>query len=196
MSIPPYTASCNVTLCPFRPKANQRVQLSNMLHIILLILGAIGPVAYVIERKVSINESRIFSDAIASAGAGRWVWYLDEDKMDWDDQMYVIFGRDKSRGAPTHKEFMEYVYPDDRDKIDSEIKTCVENHHYYQAIFRIVTDNGEMRFVRVGGKISNNGKYMAGIYILPIEFTGSPIIPIHTHNNVNYKAAIAGDVEQ
>ena len=192
----PYTASCNVTLCPFRPKANQRVQLSNLLHIILLILGAIGPVAYVVERKMSINESRVFSDAIAAAGAGRWVWYLDKDKIDWDDQMFVIFGRDRSKGSPTHDEFLQYVVPEDRDTLTAEMKKCVENRRYYQAIFRIITDTGETRFVRVGGKVSKDGKYMAGIYIQPVEFIGNSIIPINPQSIINYKTAVAVGVKE
>lgn len=154
----------------------KRRQVCMWLHVVLLILGGLGPVAYLLERSHASSQNELMRTAVDSAGAGRWVWYLKTNTLVWDDQMYVLFGKDKDKWTPDYNNFLSCIHEDDRASVKHEIDRCIKEHRSYQAVFRIVTDAGETKYIRASGKVAANGKFMAGINMAQIEANGNTVV--------------------
>jgi hypothetical protein len=154
----------------------KRHQVCMWLHAVLLILGGLGPVAYLWERSHTSNQNELMRTAVDAAGAGRWVWYLKTNTLVWDDQMYVLFGKDKNTWTPDYTNFLSCIHEDDRAVVKHEIDRCIKEQRSYQAVFRIITDAGETKYIRAAGKVAANGTFMAGINMTQIEANGNTVV--------------------
>jgi PAS domain S-box-containing protein len=82
------------------------------------------------------------------AHIGNWEWDIATDKAYWSEEMYRIFKRDPQKLAPSLKEYLSYIHPDDLDYY------CKVND-YTRKIptsgldFRIVLANGEERTLHI-----------------------------------------------
>lgn len=166
-----------------KEKMETRADLTKFLHIMLLIFGLIGPIAYVGERIRSNTSNNAFELAISSAEAGRWVWHLDTDTLEWDAQMFKVFGADKNKWSPNYNGFISCIFPDDVVSVNKVVNLCIKNNVPYQAILRAVTSEGKIVFVRVSGKLSNDRTIMSGIALRAVIQNGGPYIPFKASNN-------------
>ena len=86
------------------------------------------PVAAVFARRRELEAALIRSrDALTEAnelarmgenlaGIGYWRYDYRSGKRDWSEQMYLIYGRDPSIGAPSRDEVFQLVHPDDAER--------------------------------------------------------------------------------
>lgn len=97
------------------------------------------------------------------AQLGSWEWDVLENVMFWTDELYRIFGEKPQAFGATFDMFMEYVYPDDRTKVQQAIfnaqskkQVCIVDH-------RIVTKNGTKKVVRKEAttKFSDSGELVS-----------------------------------
>jgi PAS domain S-box-containing protein len=97
----------------------------------------------------SLKESqRSLAEAQEMAHIGNWEWDIATDKAYWSDEMYRIFKRDPQKSAPSFKEYLSYIHPDDLNyycKVnDYTKKVCTSGLD-----FRIVLANGEQRTLHI-----------------------------------------------
>ena len=60
------------------------------------------------------SEERL-AEAQEMAHIGNWEWDIATDKAYWSEEMYRIFKRDPQKLAPSLKEYLSYIHPDDLD---------------------------------------------------------------------------------
>ena len=118
------------------------------------------PVAAVFARRRELEAALIRSrDALSEAnelarmgenlaGIGYWRYDYRSGKREWSDQMYVIYGRDPSLGAPSREEAVQLVHPDDRERqrLHSE---AYSNKDDPGIDLRILLPDGSVRHVNV-----------------------------------------------
>jgi PAS domain S-box-containing protein len=95
--------------------------------------------------EVRLRYEDFLARAQAIANIGSWEWDLVTGKLLWSDQMYVIFGEDKSRFTPTLESFTILLHPDDRDKLDVAIRNSISSGNPSSLEFRIRTRDGITR---------------------------------------------------
>ena len=79
---------------------------------------------------------------------GNWVWDLIKGEVYWSEELYRIFGRDPEKLAPSYKEYVNYIHPDDRAYFDSVVrKPAIDKHNSID--HRIILDYGEERIVNI-----------------------------------------------
>jgi diguanylate cyclase (GGDEF)-like protein/PAS domain S-box-containing protein len=92
------------------------------------------------------GRERQFVDTEALAHVGSWEWNATEDRSSWSDEMCRIFGQPLGF-APTYAEFRALVLPDDRPLIADSGAERPRRMHRYDAWYRIVRPDGEIRHV-------------------------------------------------
>ena len=117
-------------------------------------------VVQIIEHSVDITDKKKMMNALVDseqlmaraqqiANLGSWELDLVNDKLSWSDQVYKIFGLEPQEIKPTYEDFLEFIHPDDREKVDNAYKESVtENKSEYEVEHRIIRkDTGETRYV-------------------------------------------------
>src|SRR6186997_1092814 len=84
--------------------------------------------------------------AIAAGKMGSWDWdWVNGDWM-WDEGQYQIFGVDPKTFAVTPASVQELLYPDDIDELRKAMTQFTKGVTSYEAEFRIVRPDGEIRW--------------------------------------------------
>lgn len=93
------------------------------------------------------------------AKMGNWDWDLVKDEVYWSDELYDIFGL--KLGSPiTYKTFLDFVHPDDVDKIEKAFRESIEERKPFGFFYRIIRSDGYERQMVSEGEITfdSNGK--------------------------------------
>ncbi len=100
------------------------------------------------------------TNAQAVAKVGSWETELATLSIIWSDETYRIFGTDRESFKPTHKKFLEYVHPLDRDKVDKaftdSLRASIPSNNVIE--HRIVTLSGEVKVVEERWKLTYDEK--------------------------------------
>jgi PAS domain S-box-containing protein len=111
--------------------------------------GGAGPIrdseAY---EQLRAHERRI--DLVTrAAGVGLWSLDLETDALEWNEQMFSIFGVAAEHGAPTMGHVVDHIiHPDDRAAVRGEREQADDAWlHGRQLEFRIVRPDGSVRWV-------------------------------------------------
>jgi PAS domain S-box-containing protein len=106
------------------------------------------------------------AEAQKMAQFGNWDWDLVTDKIYWSAEIYRIFGRNPQELLPNYNEFLDYIYPADRDYLDKVIKKALDGKPY-NIDRRIVLPSGEERVIHVQTKVTYDEKN------IPIRIRGT-----------------------
>lgn len=121
-----------------------------------VILGATGTAHDVSEQKRSaaalhenVAKLRLAVDA---ADLYYWEWDLDADKLTWGRDPGALIGRPDER-SHVYPDFREMVHPEDRARYLAAGRSALASSEPYAAEFRIVTRDGEVRWVSAHGSV-------------------------------------------
>jgi len=124
------------------------------------------------ETEATGNDRRRLQDLLTNAerlgDVGAWEYNVDTSELFWTDGARRIHGVD-SEYEPTLESELGFFHPDDRPKIQQLLYTCIETGTPFSEELRLVTDEGEERWVRVSGEsITDNGHAKIRGYIQDI----------------------------
>jgi PAS domain S-box-containing protein len=111
------------------------------------------------EDKLRRSEERL-AEAHRIAHIGTWQWDLVTNELYWSDEIYVIFGLDKSLFSPSYPLFLERIAPEDRKFVEDAVAFSIAENQPYDIEHRIVLSDNSIRHVREWGKnyYSEDGK--------------------------------------
>ncbi|MEO7659191.1 MAG: PAS domain S-box protein, partial [Pyrinomonadaceae bacterium] len=137
-----------------------------------------GIVSDVTERKRADDKLRESESLLAASQRithlGSWVVDLtgsdnsDENEVRWSDEHYRIFGFEPGQVEVSSKTFYNSVHPEDRTRVDEELREAIEQRRPYDIEYRIILPDGGERIVQGRAEIvfdKNTGK--------PIKLLGS-----------------------
>ena len=98
------------------------------------------------EEALSSARERV---ALAAHGAGLATWELDLDtgEAQWDEQMWLLRGREPRAGAMHPEERMACVHPDDRERVAAAMTGGTTSDEHIEYEFRIVRPDGQVRWL-------------------------------------------------
>jgi PAS domain S-box-containing protein len=120
----------------------------------VLISLAVDFIARLLNRKEQLATQRL-NDLIraqAIAKFGSWEWQKDEDVVTWSDELYHIFGVEKTTQAITFEQYLSYIHPDDKELLLSEIGNATQQEMEFSFDHRIIHPNGTVRYVYSSGQ--------------------------------------------
>jgi len=87
------------------------------------------------------------SEAQRLTRIGSWDLDLVNNKIIWSDEVYRIFGLDKSEFGASYNHFLEMVHPDDRDIVNSAYINSVRTKTPYDLVHRLLLKDGTIKYV-------------------------------------------------
>ena len=131
-----------------------------------------GTVQDITDRKraeEALRQSQFYlSEGQRLAHMGSWasndlgVRWSDDLGIYWSDELYKIYGLDPQNGAPSLKQYLATIHPDDRASMAETIRVMHEQRCGCDVTKRIVRPDGEVRYVRcVGVPVFEGGVFKA-----------------------------------
>jgi len=117
----------------------------------------------VTERRTA---ERRLAEAQRLAELGSWEWHLETDEIRWSEEMYRIAGVDPEHFVPTREVLESWSVPEDRERLDDDIRAAVSANGSFDTFLRISRPDGEVREIRLRGTVVAGGSeptYMLGI---------------------------------
>jgi len=100
-----------------------------------------------------VRREAMLAEAQHISGIGSWEWDAQTNETIWSEQMYRIYGVDRSTYDPVVQDFMTLVHPEDRDHVRSIVDDALANRTGFQFEYRIVRPDGDIRIVEASGRI-------------------------------------------
>jgi len=99
------------------------------------------------EDSLATNEERL-QLAVTAASIGIWDWDVARDVTIWDERMFAIHGIPHMAPRDIREAWMRTVHPDDRQRVEDDLRMAVLGRREYGPEFRIVRPDGALRFVK------------------------------------------------
>lgn len=103
-----------------------------------------------------INDQERLNLAVKAGEIGIWDWYIDENKLVWNDQMYRLFGVDADNFTTDYVGIINCVHKDEREYVNQVVQDAVAKTHKLKLEYRIVRPDGSIRHLSVRGKVYLN----------------------------------------
>lgn len=125
--------------------------LTDLQFVLFLLLVTGFGLAFVIEerrqlqRQLRIREHHLVQ-AQRQARAGSFRWDVPDDRVEWSDGLFALFGTD--RQPVTSMDYLDRVHPDDRARVAEAISTALETGTPHEHVYRVVRADGDVLTVR------------------------------------------------
>ncbi len=109
------------------------------------------------EDRLRRNEANLLK-AQQLAKMGYWEWVVAENRLLWSDEVCRIFGLEVGQAPSSYDAFLEYVHPDDRQRLQDAVQHSWTTKEAFNLQHRIVLHDGTIREVFEEGE----GEWDAG----------------------------------
>lgn len=94
--------------------------------------------------------------ALKASKAAEWEWDLVQNKIYWSDDLYEMFGKDKSSFNPAIIGWSNLVFIDDREIVNDAYRDSYKNKSNLDVEFRIVKEDGTIKWLNLTGRFYLN----------------------------------------
>lgn len=120
------------------------------------ILNADGEVEAILGLSSVATDQLIFEEtfdlAMQAGRLGAWEWDEGSGQVSWSSSLEAAYGLAPGEFAGTFEDFVARVYPDDRERILSEISTAMDQQAELHFEYRILRADGELRWFEARGE--------------------------------------------
>ena len=113
------------------------------------------------ERKIAeqslIDLSNRLLMATNSEGTGIFDWDIQKDILNWDDNMYKIFGVSPDKFNGSFEAWSNTVHPDDLQESIAEVQALIDGTKDFHTLFRILWPGNEVRHIEGHAIIMRDG---------------------------------------
>jgi len=81
------------------------------------------------------------------AHIGSWAWYLGENRVVWNNQLFELFGLDSQTTEATHQAWRDSIHPDDLEELEAAVEQALASHTDYEAEYRVVHPDGSIHWI-------------------------------------------------
>lgn len=110
-----------------------------------------------LEQKLedAVSRARMAADA---SGVGVWVWSLRDNLLTWDEHMSFIHGvTNRLAGSEyNYADWLAFIHPEDHADFEQQLLNFVESGGVYEAVYRIVRPDGQIRWIKASGLIERD----------------------------------------
>lgn len=90
--------------------------------------------------------------AAKSADIGIWTWDFASNTLDWNEQMYTIYGIESASSISPYETWIKALHPDDSRRAESEVQHAAEFEGKFDTVFRIIKHSThEIRYIKASG---------------------------------------------
>jgi PAS domain S-box-containing protein len=114
------------------------------------------------EAELAESRERLRA-ALDASSTGTSRWDIDAGDVEWDDNLYRLFGLLPGPGSRPLDYFMALVHEDDRQRVIDGCRRCAEEGADFEAEFRVVWPDGAVHWLYEKGRVytaANGRRYM------------------------------------
>lgn len=114
------------------------------------------------------NKDRCFQSLI-SANAGVFYWNVTKDILEWDDNMFLMYGISRNEWGANYDSFIALLSEDDSRRITISANMSIKNNSSFTDAFQIILPSGQLKYIRAYGHAfsdENGDTIMAGLNIV------------------------------
>lgn len=97
-------------------------------------------------QKLAQSEKRIL-EAQEMAHFGNWEMDVVTNRMKWSDEVYRIFGHQPGSIQPALSDYMGYVHPEDRQKVEDAFAEVMKNAQLTRIQYRVVVGGAQIKYL-------------------------------------------------
>lgn len=117
----------------------------------------VGSMEDVTQTHLQREELRVLNErtqlAAEASGSGVWDWDLVSGDLFWDSRMCALYGQDRCAPGDTYGQWISMVHLEDREGVVSALSESIRSLRPLDYSFRIVTSSGQVKPMRVLGKV-------------------------------------------
>jgi PAS domain S-box-containing protein len=121
------------------------------------ITGYVAVKEDITDRLRAEAEKKAIADKLAMAvqagGVGIWVYDIVRSSLDWDQQMFRLYGHPYKQGDLEYGDWLASLHPDDRTRADQECRRALADQKDFDTTFRVVWPDGTTRFLRAMARV-------------------------------------------
>jgi PAS domain S-box-containing protein len=120
-----------------------------------------------VERKVAEERARtseamrdhdeVLQLALRTNGMGLWIWDLKKNDLHWSDEVYRIAGLEPGSIKPGVAAWLQFVHPDDADRVRQAVTLSQQGGLDYHQIYRVQWHDGSLHWVESKGRSQRDG---------------------------------------
>ncbi|BDI15651.1 hypothetical protein ANSO36C_14530 [Nostoc cf. commune SO-36] len=132
-----------------------------------------------VQIAISLENARLYQSlensqeqlnlALKSAKIGVWSWDIINDRFDWDEQIYQLFGLTSETFAGTSEAILARLHSDDRELLAQSLSRAINEGVEHDLEYRIIQDDGSIRYAACRGKAFFNeagiATHMTGVVL-------------------------------
>jgi len=131
----------------------------------------IGTVQDVTEKQALIAKLRqtetIYRQAEEMVNMGNWSWDVKNNKLEWTDNLYRMYGLEPQSEEITIDSFISFIHPHDREEVMKGVEE-IQTKDFLDYRFRIVTALGEEKILRSIARVQRDETGKA-VYVIGTE---------------------------
>lgn len=89
--------------------------------------------------------------------AGKWSYNLNNQSVNWSDEVYSYFEAEKSQQID-YDFYIGHVFPEDRDRLIESLQNAIQNNSSYDIQYRIISESGKKKWLHCTGNVFKNEK--------------------------------------
>jgi PAS domain S-box-containing protein len=87
------------------------------------------------------------------AHIGSWEWNMADNTIEWSDELYRIYGRERGGFEASFENYMNFIHPDDSAQVNATIQNAMVEKKAFSFAHRIVLPDGNEKFLDCKGEI-------------------------------------------
>ncbi|WP_344941218.1 response regulator [Terrabacter ginsenosidimutans] len=96
------------------------------------------------------------AEAQSIAKIGSWEWDVGADRVSWSDELYRIYGLDRTDLTPTYEGFLSRIHADDRGHVSDVVGAALASEDSFEFDARVVQSSGEIVWIRGRGLVTRD----------------------------------------
>ncbi len=112
------------------------------------------------ELALDIANKR-WSLAQRAAVACAWYWEIGTNAIYWSDELYELFGLEPQKKEASFETWRELLHSEDRQQAKQRLSQAISDHLPLNSEYRIITPNGQLRWIRALGDTDYDEQGMA-----------------------------------
>ena len=95
--------------------------------------------------------------AVRAGGVGIWVWDVANNRLEWDEQMFRLYGIGPQQFDGVYEAWQAGLHPDDRQRCDTEIQLALRGEKEFDIEFRVRWPDGSTHTIRGFASVERDG---------------------------------------
>jgi len=118
-------------------------------HTPLAVVTTLIPVTEELKQNQKLKEiSDRLELAVSSASIGIWDWYIPENRIVWDNNMFSLFGIQRINTADVCRRWRHCIHPDDLAGVDQRLKRALRPGEPFEQDFRVVWPDNSVHIIK------------------------------------------------